>query len=323
MSEYFLGIDIGGTKILTAIADSSGKILISNKRSTEADKGQDVIIDNIIKTIDNVLNNSNISKEEVASIGIGSPGPLNTKDGVIIENANLPWRDVPIVELLEERTGISPIFLENDANAAALGEKWFGAGRGVADLIYITISTGIGGGIIIDRRIYHGKSDIAGEVGHMIIDPNGPLCGCGNHGCFEAMASGTAINRMAKKVVEDNQESKMFALLKGDLNKINGKVIAEAAEMGDQLAQDIWKRAAYYMGLGIANLLNIFNPGMIILGGGVMKAWDYFEKPMMEGIKKHAFDSAFSSVEIKRSELGDDVGVKGAIAVAMGDRLLS
>lgn len=322
MSEYFIGVDLGGTKILTAIADEKGAILSSIKVPTEASKGQEVIIENICNSVYTAIEKADIAKEEVVRLGIGSPGPLNSKEGIIYENANLPWKNVPIVKLLEERLDM-PVLLENDANAAALGEKWFGAGRDVDNMLYVTVSTGIGGGIIVNKKIYHGAFDIAGEVGHMIIDPSGPICGCGNHGCLEAFASGTAINRMGKEAVREDLDTILVELSAGDPEKVDGRLISQAAEQGDLVAKDIWNKAGNYLGIGIANLLNILNPEMVVLGGGVMKAGDLLMNPMIDSLKKYAFESAITSTKICQAVLGDDVGVKGAIAVALGDRLLS
>lgn len=320
MAGYFLGVDLGGTKILTAVADEQGKILARKKLPTEANRGNDRVIENIIETIRSVLAEVGLKKENIVRMGVGSPGPLNTKEGIIYLAPNLGWENVPISRILEDRTGIS-VILENDANAAALGEKWFGAGQGIDNLIYITVSTGIGGGIIIDRKIYHGVNDGAGEVGHMVIDPDGPLCGCGNHGCFEALASGTAISRRGREAVERGEKTLLTDLCEGDLNKIDGGLIARAAQLGDQVALDIWSEAGYYLGLGFANLVNIFDPEMLILGGGVMKAGELIMEPMLASLKNYSFESAFNSLKIRQAALGDDTGVKGAIAVAMGDRL--
>ena len=317
MKDYFIGVDLGGTKILTALSNEQGDILNQVYIPTEAEKGQDYVIDNIIKSIDSLLEEENISRENIKRIGIGSPGPLNIKEGLIYEAPNLKWKNVPIGRILEERTGIK-VNLENDANAAALGEKYFGAGKDVDNMIYITVSTGIGGGIIIDNKLLHGVKDTAGEIGHMVIMVDGPLCGCGNRGCFEAVASGTAISKKARELAASKPDSLLYKLVEGELAKIDGKILAEAAKQGDELALKIWDEEAYYLGIGIANLLNIFNPEVIILGGGVMNSWEHFKDKMLETLKEYAFESAYNSVEIRKAALGGEVGARGAIAVAMG-----
>ncbi|MEJ6950282.1 ROK family protein [Natronospora cellulosivora (SeqCode)] len=322
MKEYFIGVDLGGTKILTAVSDSKGNIIEKVKVATEALKGQEQVINNIVRSIEEVLKKSNIDKKEIIRMGLGTPGPLNINEGLVYEAPNLNWKNVAIVDILKEKTGID-INLENDANAAALGEKWFGAGRNVDNMIYMTVSTGIGGGIIIDKKILHGVSDTAGEIGHFVIQTDGPICGCGNHGCFEAVASGTAVNRIGMYLAAMHPDSLLYSLVDGDITKIDGKVISEAAIKGDKYALQIWDDEARYLGIGIANLINIFNTGTIVLGGGVMNSWDLIIDKMTETIKDYAFESAYTKVDIKKSSLGDEVGVQGAIAVAMGDRLLS
>lgn len=322
MKEYYIGVDLGGTKILTALSNAKGDILNKFYISTEAGKGQEHVIKNILKSIDNVLEGQNLNKSDIKRIGIGSPGPLNIKEGLIYEAPNLNWVNVPIGKILKDRTGLE-VILENDANAAALGEKWFGAGKDVDNMIYMTVSTGIGGGIIIDKRILHGINDTAGEIGHMVIKADGPRCACGNRGCFEVLASGTAISARGRELAAVSPDSLLYKLVDGDLSKIDGQIVAKAAKMGDEIALKIWDDEAYYLGIGIANLLNVFNTEKIILGGGVMNSWDLFKDKMTEVLKEYAFKSAYNSVEIRRAALGSEVGVKGAIAVAMGDSLLS
>lgn len=320
MADYFLGVDLGGTKILTALADEEGTVLARKKMPTEANKGLEHVLENIHTSIKKVLDESGVKVKDIVSMGVGSPGPLDVDKGIIYLAPNLGWENVPITSLLEEKTGIK-VILENDANAAALGEKWFGAGQDVDNLIYVTVSTGIGGGIIINKEIYRGANAGAGEVGHMVIDPDGPLCGCGNRGCFETLASGTALVRKGRKAVEKGKDTILKKLSGGDINTIDGALIAKAARMKDSVALKIWDEIGEYLGIGLANLLNIFNPEMIILGGGVMKAGDLIMEPMLKSLKARAFKEAFQSVEIKKAELGDDTGVIGAITVAMRERL--
>ncbi|MFW6007125.1 MAG: ROK family protein [Halanaerobiales bacterium] len=322
MKEYYIGVDLGGTKILTAIADGEGKIIARKKLSTEAEKGQEVIIKNIEETINSVLQKSGIKKSNVKKIGIGSPGPLSTAKGVIYETANLPWKNVPIVDIMEEKTGI-PVQLENDANAAGLGEKWFGAGKGVDDLIYITVSTGVGGGIIIDKKALQGYDGAAGEIGHMTIQPAGPQCGCGNYGCLESFASGTAIAREGRKALKEDKSHVLKELSDNNPDKIDAYLVAQGAFKGDEVCKEIYNKAGYYLGIGIANLINIFNPEMIVMGGGVWKDEELLKDAMWESLEERALSSSLEQVEICKVKLGDDTGVKGAIAVAMEEKLLS
>jgi len=312
--DKYIGIDLGGTKILTAVADDNGEIIARVKLATETELGQERIKKNIFKSIYKVLEKTDIKIEKIKSIGIGSPGPLNVEKGIIYESANLPIKNMEIVDLIEKETGINT-YLQNDANTAALGEKVFGAGKEADDLLYITISTGVGGGIIINGKIYYGHTGNAGEIGHMTVDPTGPQCGCGNYGCLESFSSGTAIKNMAKKAVE-NDESTLIKKLAKD-QKLSAKLVAKAAAKGDQKALDIFAKAGYYLGIGIANLVNIFNPEMIILGGGVLKAKEYFLDRAKEEFKKRALKAPADIVKIKEAVLEDEIGVKGAIALAM------
>lgn len=321
MQEYYLGLDLGGTKILTGLADNKGKIITRSRRDTEAEFGEDKIIKNMIKTIKDVLNQSNVNKNQIKALGIGSPGPLDAKKGIIIENSNLPWKNVPLVKKIESALGIKTL-LKNDANAAALGEKWFGAGKDVDNLVYLTISTGVGGGAIINKRLFTGVNDNACELGHTIIDPNGPLCGCGNHGCLEAFAAGTSIAKRAREAAAAGRSKKLLDLADNIISDIDAVICAQAAYQGDQVAKDIFQNAGYYLGLGLGNVINIFNTEMIILGGGVMKASDLFLDKALATMKEVALTGSLEKVTVKEAELGSDIGLMGAIAVAMEDRLI-
>jgi glucokinase len=321
MKEYYLGLDLGGTKILTGLADSEGKIIARSRRDTEADLGEDKIIENMIATIEDVLEKTEVTKEQIITLGIGSPGPLDSKKGIIIENANLPWKNVPLVERMESALGIKTL-LQNDANAAALGEKWFGAGKNVDNMVYITISTGIGGGAIINKELFTGVNDNACEIGHTVIDPNGPLCGCGNHGCLEAFSSGTSIGKRAREAAAAGQSKEMLELADNIVEDIDAVICAQAAHQGDQVAKDIFKNAGYHLGIGMGNVVNTFNTEMIILGGGVMKASDLFLDEAIKTMEDISLAGSLEVVTVKEAELGSDIGLKGAIAVAMEDRLV-
>lgn len=320
-NEYYIGIDIGGTKVLSALADSEGKIINKAQNPTEADKGEEVIISNIEDSIKRVIKNSRISKKEVKRIGVGSPGPLDLNRGVIIENSNLAWTNVPIVEILEDITGIE-VILENDANAAALGENQFGAGHKADYMVYITISTGIGSGIIINKKIFHGGKGNAGEVGHMTLIPDSDYqCGCGNYGCFEAVASGTAIAKRGREVIAANQDSLIYEYSEGNPDVVDAPLIAAAAREGDKEANRIFKFTGQLLGIGIANVVNLFDPEIIVLGGGVMHAQDLFMEELKTSLHERALKPNLKGLQLKEAKLGKDTGVKGAIAVAMCDYL--
>ncbi len=322
MKEYYIGLDLGGTKILTGLSDKNGEILARSRRGTEADLGEEKIITNMIETVEDVLNQTGLNAEDIRTLGIGSPGPLDSQKGVIIENSNLPWKNVPIKAKMEEALNIKTI-LKNDANAAALGEKWFGVGREVDNMVYLTISTGIGGGAVINKELFTGVNDNACELGHTVIDPDGPLCGCGNHGCLESFASGTAIGRMAREAAEAGKSREILELADNIIDDIDAVICAQAAYNGDSTAQEIFDRAAFYLGIGLGNFVNIFNTEMIVLGGGVMKASDLFLDKAIKKMEEIALPGPLEIVEVRESELGSDIGLMGAVAVAMEDRLIA
>lgn len=229
---------------------------------------------------------------------------------------NLPgWDRVPLRQLIEDSLGI-PTTLENDANAAVLGEHRFGAGRGVAHMIYVTVSTGIGGGLILDGRLYHGATGMAGEIGHTTVLPYGPLCGCGNRGCLEALASGSAIARRARERVAHGVPTRIADLAGNDPELITAKLVAEAASEGDAEARGILAEAMNYLGIGMANLVNLLNPELIVIGGGLTHIGERLFGPVRRAIDQHAFPAQAQAVHVVRAGLGDDVGVLGAAAVA-------
>lgn len=317
MKKYIIGLDIGGTKISCVIGTRGGQILNRATIPTEVERGPGPAIKKAIEKIHEILKSSGAELNEVEGMGIGAPGPLDPNSGTIFATPNMPaWNGVCLKEIFGKEFEV-PIAVDNDANAAALGEKVFGAGKEVNGLFYFTVSTGIGGGLIIDGKIYHGASFDAAEVGHMTILPDGPKCGCGKQGCLEALASGTAIARRAKEKVKDNPGSLILKLVGGDLNLINASVVREAAAKGDILAKEIWEEAGRYLGIGVANVLNLINPQMVIIGGGVAKAGELLFRPMRESAAREAFGRTFESCKIVPSELGDMVGDLGAISLVL------
>lgn len=313
--EYVIGVDLGGTKILTALSDLEGNILKRARVLVGEVKDKKTVVAKIKETIEEVITATEVDLEEVAGIGLGCPGPLDIEEGLIHHTPNLDLDNVNIKEELSDLD--TPIFLENDANAAALGEQWFGAGQGAQNMVYITVSTGIGGGIIIDGDIYHGTSDGAGEIGHMTLDPNsGVKCGCGNHGCWEALASGTALSRLGQDALQTGEETLIDDLV-DEVSEVDGAVVAEAAEAGDEVALQLMDTIAERLGTGLASLINIFNPSRIVFGGGVSNSWPLLKDKVWSTIEARAMDSLLEKVEIIPAELGSDVGVAGAVATAL------
>lgn len=311
-----IGIDLGGTNIRTAVVDRTGGIIAHDHRETLANEGPRAVISRMIEAARMVMAQAGVARCQVAEVGVGSPGPLDIEAGVALSPPNLPgWDRVPLRQLIEEGLGI-PTTLENDANAAALGEHRFGAGRGVDHMIYVTVSTGIGGGLILGGELYHGATGMAGEIGHITILPHGPLCGCGNRGCLEALASGSAIARRAREIVAHGVPTRIADLAGGDLDLITARLVADAAREGDVEAEGILSEAMDYLGTGLASLVNLFNPQLVVIGGGLAHIGEWLFGPVRRAIKRRAFPAQAQAVRVVPAELGDHVGVLGAAAVA-------
>jgi glucokinase len=316
--KFIIGVDLGGTKIATGIMDLNGNIITKNKEFTQQESGPKGVISQMIRMVEENIKNANISLKEIKGIGIGAAGPLNTKKGIIIEPPNLiGWRNVQLVKPFKEKFFI-PVYLDNDANAAALGEFYFGAGKGTKNMVYLTISTGIGGGIIIEGKLYHGANDNAGEIGHMTIDPDGPLCRCGNRGCLEAHSSGTSIARYAKEILRSKKiKTSILEAVNNDIEKIDAEIVFKCAKEGDNLAKEIVNKICEFLGIGVANIINIFNPEKVVLGGGVTKAGNILFKIVRKVAKERAMPSLFKVVKIVPAKLKDNVGIIGAGALIL------
>jgi glucokinase len=311
-----LAIDLGGTKIITAIISNSSQVMAKEYQLTLADEGPQSIIERMFSAIDHILILRNMNSSQLASITIAAAGAIDFDKGLITASPNLPgWNDVPLRDIVKEKYRVNT-FLINDASAAALGEHRLGAGRGVSNLIYLTISTGIGGGIIINDKLYSGQSGSAGEIGHMTIDVNGPRCNCGNIGCFEVLASGTAVAKEAIRQIRQGERSSLIEIVDGKIENITAEKVEVAARGGDSLALEIISRAANYLGIGMVNLVNILNPEMIIVGGGMSNMGDLLLNPARQVVKERAFQIAAQAVRIVTAQLGEDVGVLGAAIFA-------
>jgi glucokinase len=307
-----LALDIGGTKLITALISPRGEMLAREYSLTLAEEGPAAVIRRIISAIDNLLALQNMTLGQVEALSIAAAGPIDMAEGVVSDSPNLPgWRNIPLRNIVKDRFGIDT-YLINDAKAAVLGEHRFGAGQGVNNLIYITVSTGIGGGIITNGKLYFGQSGGAGEVGHMTIDTNGPECTCGNIGCWETLASGKALAREAIRRLGAGEKSSLTDMVADGIENITAKEISLAAQSGDSFAQSVIARTAYYLGVGLVNLVNIFNPEMIIVGGGLSKMGDLLLEPARQVVRERAFTLLARAVRIVPAKLGDDAGVFGA-----------
>lgn len=307
MLKYALGVDIGGTKVSVTLGNSSGKILVRKKILTQIRTKSIICLKETITCLGTLIRESQIPKKQFLGIGIGSPGAVNSQKGILPRSPNLPgWTGIPIVRILKKKFKL-PVYLANDANAAALGEAVFGAGEKLKNLIYITVSTGIGGGLILNGRLHEGNGFVAGEIGHLTVVPDGRKCNCGRRGCLEAYASGNAIARFYSEAKK---------------KKVKGaKEVGLVASFGDEMALEIYRKAAYYLGIGIADLMNILNPEAIVIGGGVLKSAPpvYWQK-VLRSAKDHAWPEAFQTTKIVKSPLLGHSGDFGALALVFKNR---
>jgi len=315
MAQHIVAVDLGGTQIRAALCAADGQIFRRVAKLTEAKEGPDAVIGRIFDAISEAI--GDVPLTEIAGIGLGAPGPLNPATGIVLEAPNLPgWNNVPLRTLISQHFS-RPTFLGNDANVAGLAEHLYGAARGIRDMIYLTISTGIGSGIIVDGRMLLGAEGLAAEAGHIIIVPNGPLCGCGAHGCLESLAAGPAIARDVVTRIKAGKKSRIVKLVDGNLDNVDARIVSTAAQLGDKLAISAFRRAGEYLGIGIANLLRLFNPRMIVLGGSVTKAGPFLFDPMRAAIKANVLPMYREGLAITQAALGDDVGLLGAAALAV------
>jgi glucokinase len=314
-SRYALGIDIGGTKLAVGVATPDGQLLLTDRIPTLAHEGPDAVINRLIDLCKKTVAKSQIPWDQFV-VGVACVGPLDADRGLIQNPANLPgWHDIPLIARLQEAFH-APTFLENDANAAALGEFLFGAGRGTRNMVYLTISTGIGGGAILDGKLYRGENGNAAEIGHTTVLYNGRLCNCGNLGCLEAYCSGTHIAARAREAIQAGASS-LILQLAGSPDKITTRHILEALKQSDSFAQSFWAETMSILGAGLCNVIHNFNPRRIVLGGGVTHAGDLLFIPVRRETYRRAMKPLADVCDIVPATLGDDVGIYGALAVAL------
>jgi len=312
-SLYFIAVDLGGTQIRAARYTSDDVLEARVAMPTGADEGQSAVLRRVQSAIHQVWP----MNSPVSGIAIGVPGPVDFKRGVVRFTPNLPgWQNVPMRDILLEKFKV-PVFVGNDADVAALAEHRFGAGRGVADMIYMTISTGIGGGLIFNNRLFTGGNGLGGEIGHIVVDMNGPLCGCGNSGCLEVMASGTAIARLARERLAAGASSVLTEMVRGDLAKITAKEVNEAGQQGDPLAIAGFEQAGAYLGATIVGMMYLLNPSLFVLGGSVTLAGDLLFGPLRKTIAARAPVAYQEQTRVVPAMLGGDVGLWGALALCL------
>jgi glucokinase len=312
--RYVLGIDIGGTNLVVgSVAEDGSRIVATANEPTGAEAGAKDVLERLVGLAERAIQATRreIPGAEILGVGVGAPGPLDTKRGIVLLTPNLGWVNLPLRQIIHERLGL-PAALDNDANCAVLGEWWVGAARGARTAIGITIGTGIGGGLILDGKLFHGASDVAGEIGHTTIDTEGRRCKCGNYGCLEAYASGPNIALRAVEEIEAGAVSRLPSLVGGDLSKITAQTVYQAAADGDDLALEVVNDTAKFLGVGIGNLLNVFNPEVVVVCGGVTLAGDHLFVPLRREAARRAFKPAVTACRIVPGELAGTAGVYGA-----------
>ncbi len=309
-----IGVDLGGTNIAAGVVDDTTKRIIGRANvKTNLPRPAESISDSIAEVARLAAEDAGVSFAEIASIGIGTPGAVNA-EGVIEFSSNLGFNDTPLKKMVADRTGKN-VFIENDANCAAIGEQLAGCGDGVANFIAVTLGTGVGGGIVIAGNLLTGVNGAAGEIGHIVIRQNGVACPCGRQGCFEQYASATALIRQTKDAltVDREHESKMWDIIGGDMDKVDGKVVFDAAHAGDGIALEVIDKYLEYLACGVANLINIFQPEILCVGGGISKQGDYIIKPLIEKVERERYTKhSKQQTKICAATLGNDAGIIGA-----------
>jgi glucokinase len=314
-SQFYAGVDLGGTKIMAIVVDGDGKIVGDQRVPTQASKGPEHVIGRMIEATAAAVEEAGIKLGDLGAAGISAPGPIDWAEGIVTDPPNLPgWHDVPLAQQFTARSGVRSI-LENDANCGAVGEHAYGAGRGYQHMIYVTISTGIGGGLIIDNELYRGASGAAGELGHIIVAEDGRTCGAKHPGCLEAFASGSGIARRAQELVDAGGLPRTARIAEHN-PPLSAESVHLAAQAGEAEAAAIIESAGRYFGIGLATMINAFNPQVIVIGGGLTHLEDAYLGPALEMARVRAFEQPFEDVKIVEWELGERGTALGAQAVA-------
>jgi glucokinase len=315
MKEYAIGIDIGGTKIAAGIIDASGDILASFYSRAHSGHPPALVMDGLEEAVQAVLKESGLRRDDIEGIGIGCAGHINTRSGIVFTSSNLPdWEGYPLRDTARQRLGL-PVVIDNDSHCAGLGEHRFGAGRGSKHMCYVTFSTGYGMGIIIDGKVYRGAFGSTGEIGHTIIVPDGELCTCGKHGCVMAYACGLALSRLACERVCKGEPTILRDICGESPEYISGEAIAKAASEGDRLARELIDNAARYFGISLANVLELFNPEIVVIGGGLAKMGPLLLGPCLETTRQNTHPELYNATRFELSQLWDKAGMLGAAAL--------
>ena len=316
---YYLGIDLGGTNIAAGIVDENHKIIIKGSVPTLANRDGKLIIKDMADLCKKLIDDMGITLDDIAYAGIASPGTANSETGVVEYANNLPFRDFHIDDLLKEYLGIKKVYIENDANAAAKAEAVAGAAKGAKFSVMITLGTGLGGGIVIDGNVYSGFNHAGAELGHVVIQKDGKQCSCGRRGCWETYSSATGLVNMTKdhliKARENGVPTIIEDMIEGNLDNVNARVAFAAMKQGDKVGAEIVDEYIDYLASGIATMINIFQPNVLSIGGGVCNEKDYLLVPLKEKIFKETYTRGDKQTQIKIAELGNDAGIVGAAAL--------
>ena len=315
-ARRYIGADLGGTNIRAGVVDDAGRILGEARRPAIAESGLRSAVDRCIEAIEEALDNAGLATKDVSAIGLGVAGALRSSEGICVYSPNFAdSRGVPILPPVSAAFGL-PSYMLNDVSVQTLGEHTFGAGRGYDNMVMITLGTGIGGGAIIDGDLRIGPTEGFAEVGHMTVEPDGPFCGCGNRGCWEAMAARDAIVRKAVTKLQEGRQSTIAEMVEYRLGSITPALIAHCADQGDAIALEVLSETGYYLGIGIANLIQLYNPEALIIGGGIAQAGRVLFEPILRTVRARAHMVPASSCRILPSQLGDDAGIIGASVLA-------
>lgn len=309
--KHYIGIDVGGTNLVAGLVKEQGEIVCKVSRPVDKSMSAEQLCQELIVLADEVRKAGGLPKEEIQAVGIGFPGLVDNRRGVVVTTTNMPFRNTPIRERFRQVWEV-PVYLGNDANCAALGEYWAGAAKGCSPTVMITLGTGIGGGMVVDGKLFTGYANSGMEVGHMMTRPDGVPCNCGNRGCWEQYGSATALIRMTREAMEDAPESLLWSVCGGDLEKVQGRTPFQAAKAGDKAALTVLEKYRRELAIGLISLVNVLQPEVICLGGGVSHAEDdLLLTPLREEVKKGSYDKTMPT-RLVRAALGNDAGVVGA-----------
>jgi len=313
MERFVIAVDVGGTNLRAALVNERGHIVKRKRVLSLAGDGIEPLIGNLVEVIEEIG-----SGEDIAGVGLGIAGIIDSPSGVLAEAPNIVGvNGYPLRKRLNNELSVNnAIVIENDANCAAVGEWWMGAGRGVNSLVMITLGTGVGGGIILGARLWSGANGMGGEIGHMTVYPGGAKCNCGNIGCLESYASATAIRRMIREALDAGTDTALRDMIEGEPDEKIPELLSQAAEMGDECAVAIWRGVGEALGIAVGSLVNVLNIERVIIGGGVSNGWEHFNNIMQDEISRRGLHAPMSKVKIIKSELVDDAGIFGAAYLA-------